>query len=107
LIPKPELHPKQVMHAPTLDPATNFIGWIWSAMPYWVVKAARHGAVINQKIVGKVECVECKRWMWTCDMQRENTCEECDYILHARNRELQKTHGRARGGILINPFGSV
>ena len=106
LLPKVEPTPKQVMHAPSIDPSKDFTGWDWRSMPYWVLKAAPHNAATSKKIIGRTECIECKRKIWHCD-PREDTCEECQYLLYQRNRDLQATRRRARGGILVNPFRDV
>lgn len=82
----------------------DFTGWLWGALPYGVVKAARNGNVQGAKVVAKVECVECKRPMWTCDVAREDMCEEDEYLLHSRNRDMIVDRAKRNNMKAINPF---
>jgi hypothetical protein len=92
------------IHAPSIDPNFDFTGFALERLPYWVLKAAKHGAVQSHIIVGKTECVECKRKIWTCDLKLEDTCEECSYVLFEKLSEMrQQRAGREQRGI-VNPF---
>lgn len=69
-----------------------------------MVKAARNGAVGGFTVVGKNECVQCWREMWTCDIERENLCEEDDYSLRARNWDLRAARAKRQNMKAVNPF---
>lgn len=86
--------------------AYDFTGWDWRELPKEAVKAARNGAVTGHTITGKLEdgCVNCKRETWTCDAQRENLCEECDYFLRRENRELLIDRAKRNSQKPVNPF---
>lgn len=95
----------KAIQAPFVDPAYDFTGWVLEKLPYQVLRAAKHGAVKSHIVVGKVECVNCKRLCWSCDKRLEDTCVECDYIQHEENRDL--TIARARRQMTmgtVNPF---
>jgi len=103
---KPEpVRPLGPIHAPTIDPNFNFAGVLREDLPYWVLKTAKHGAVTSHIVIARVECVNCKRLAWTCDKRLEDTCEECDYLMHDRNREFQIERARRQMTIgNVNPF---
>lgn len=85
----------------------DFTGWDWRQLPYGCVKAARNGAVQGNKIHSSLECVECKRPMWTCDPKRENLCEECDYFLRSRNWDMKAQRAKRNNLKPVNPFGET
>jgi hypothetical protein len=103
---KPEvIHANKPIHAPTIDPNYDFTGVIREKLPYWVLKTAKHGAVQNHVVVGRIECINCKRLAWTCDKRLEDTCEECDFLMHEENRDLQIVRARRQlEAPHINPF---
>jgi hypothetical protein len=69
-----------------------------------VVKSARNGAVQGHTVIAKMECLECKRPMWTCDPKREDLCEEDDYLLRTRNWELKAERAKRNNMKPVNPF---
>jgi hypothetical protein len=71
------------------------------------VKAARNGAVASHSVVARIECLECKRPMWTCDPARENLCEEDDYMLRVRNWDLRAARAKRNNLKPVNPFGDA
>lgn len=77
----------------------------WRYLPYGAVKAARNGAVGGFAVVGKNRCVQCWREMWTCDIERENLCEEDDYYLRSRNWDLKAERAKRQNMKVVNPFG--
>jgi len=103
---KPEpVRPFAPIHAPTIDPNYDFKGVAWKDLPYWVLKAARHGGVTNHLVVARIECVSCKRLMWSCDPKLEDLCEEDDYAQHEQNRDFQTLRARRQMQIgTVNPF---
>jgi hypothetical protein len=82
----------------------DFTGWDWNLLPHGVVKSARNGGVPGHTVIARIECLECKRPIWTCDPKREDLCEEDDYLLRSRNWDLRS--GRAKRNNLkpLNPF---
>lgn len=70
-------------------------------------KAARNGAVSNHTILGRVLCIECKRPIWTCDLEREDTCEEDEYLLRVRNWDLRAARAKRNNMKPVNPFGDA
>ena len=67
-----------------------------------MVKAARYGG--PAVVTAKIECVECKRPMWSCNPALENLCEEDDYFLRSRNWDLRAERAKQNNLIAINPF---
>ena len=97
--------PNKPIFAPNIDPNFDFTGYVREKLPYWVLKAAKHGAVQSHVIVGKIECTNCKRFCWSCDAKLEDTCEECDYIQHEENRDLTIARSRRQMQMgVVNPF---
>jgi hypothetical protein len=93
------------IQAPFVDPAYDFTGWVLEKLPYQILRAAKHGAVKSHVIVGKNECVNCKRVMWTCDKKLEDTCADCDYLMHEENRDLSVARERRHITMgVVNPF---
>lgn len=76
-------------------------------MPFSVVKAARNGAVTGWTIASRMECVACKRPMWTCDPTREDLCEEDDYLQRRRNWDLRAERAKRNNMKPIDPFGAT
>jgi hypothetical protein len=103
---KPEpVRPFAPIHAPTIDPNYDFTGVLREKLPYWVLKAAKHGAVTSHVVVARIECVNCKRLAWTCDKRLEDTCEECDFMMHEENRDFQIMRARRQMQVgTVNPF---
>ena len=81
----------------------DFTGWRWDDLPRQVIKCARSAGVHTNRIIGKVECTECKRQIWTCD-PRENLCEEDEYFLFMRNVDLKQQRARRLDRKPVNPF---
>ena len=103
---KPEvIHANKPIHAPTIDPNYDFTGVIRERLPYWVLKAAKHGAVQNHVVVGRIECISCRRLMWTCDKNLEDLCEEDEYLEHQRNRDMDVARQTRQSQMpVVNPF---
>jgi hypothetical protein len=78
------------------------IGRDWSQVPFGEVKSARNNG--PSIITARIECVECKRPMWTCDPQREDLCEEDDYFLRSRNWDLRAQRNQTAARKPFNPF---
>jgi len=80
----------------------DFTGWDWTQLPFGLVKSARNGG--PSVIAAKAECVNCKRAIWTCNIQLENLCEECDYLLRRNNWDERAKQAKARVRKPYNPF---
>ena len=102
---KPEApKPNKPIAAPNIDPNFDFTGYLRERLPYWILKADKHGSVQSHVIVGRIECTECKRMCWTCDPKLEDTCEECSYLLFDRLSELRKQRNAREARGAVNPF---
>ncbi len=103
---KPEpIRPNKPIHAPSIDPNYDFTGVVREAMPFWVLKMAKHGAVKSHIIVGREPCVECHRLAWTCDKKLEDTCDECNYILFQQLSDMRQQTNKRHAQIgVLNPF---
>ena len=86
------------------DRKADFTGWDWNKLPHWVTKAARQGSVTSNIITAKVECIECKRDMWTVNAKLEDMCEECEW--HSREAVRKNTRIKANRRVngSYNPF---
>jgi hypothetical protein len=51
-----------------------------------------------------MECVACKRPMWTCDPAREDLCEEDDYYQRSRNWDLKAERAKRNHLKPFDPF---
>jgi len=80
----------------------DFTGWEWNNLPFQVVKSARNGG--SNVITARIECVNCKRAIWTCNPKLEDLCEECDYFLRSRNWELIGARNKKNARRTYNPF---
>lgn len=95
----------QQTHSVSPDPNADYTDWPWTKVPYWVLKAARSGNPRSGNVVKeKIECVECKRFIWTCDKVHENMCEECEYVAYTKIVELRRAQAKRSAGRLVNPF---
>jgi len=102
---EPEPQPEPKTEFTQADLATyDFTGWDWRQLPKGVVKAARNGAVPGFTIVAKMECVECKRPMWTCDPKREDICEEDEYFKRSALWDLRAARAKRNNMKPVNPF---
>jgi hypothetical protein len=99
--PTPQAVPKVWTQALLHD--FDFTGWRWDDLPKDVIKCARGRGVHTNRVIGKVECTECKRQIWTCD-PRENLCEEDEYYLFIRNIDLKKERAKRQDRKPVNPF---
>lgn len=80
----------------------DFTGWDWGKLPYGVVKAARNGG--HSIVTARIECVECKRPMWSCHPKLEDLCEEDDYLLRVRNWDLVADRAKRNNLKPVNPW---
>jgi hypothetical protein len=85
----------------------DFTGWDWRQLPHDVVKAARSGSVLGFRIVAQMECVECKRPMWTCDLSREDMCEEDEYLKRSALWDMRAARAKSNNQKPLNPFGEA
>lgn len=88
---------------PELVRTYDFTGWRWGALPFGTVKSARGGNVQSDIVTLKHECIECRRTIWACS-PLENLCEEDDYYLHERNREMIRSRAKRNAFRPVNPF---
>lgn len=82
----------------------DFRGWDIRRLPYGIEKAARGGATSGNTVEGPVECVSCKRTVWSVNPVRENLCESCDYYKRNELWDMRAERAKARNMIPINPF---
>ena len=54
-----------------------------------------------------MECLECKRPMWTCNPHKDDLCEEDDYLLRVRNWDLRAARAKRNNMKPVNPFGEA
>ena len=102
---QPQPRTNKVIPAPFVDPNYDFTGWVLEKLPYQILRCAKHGGVTSHIVVGRVECVNCKRLAWTCDKRLEDTCADCDYMMHEENRDFQIMRARKQMQIgTVNPF---
>ncbi|HKD45411.1 MAG TPA: hypothetical protein VKD24_07110 [Candidatus Angelobacter sp.] len=80
----------------------DFTGWDYRQLPHDVWKAARNGA--NCIVAGKVECLECKRMVWSCNPKLEDLCDVCDFLLRYRNAELKIARSKREYHRPVNPW---
>ena len=101
--PPPAVEPVKLDYEKAVDRNHDFTGWHLSKLPHWAPKAARAGAVASDIVIGKRECVECRQECWYCD-DREDLCEQCDYTLRERNRDLVIQRAHRNNMRVSNPF---
>jgi hypothetical protein len=82
----------------------DFQGWDIRRLPYGVEKAARSGTVAGNTVEGPVECVGCKRPVWSVSPKMENLCETCDYYMRNEIWEMRAARAKRNNMKPVNPF---
>jgi hypothetical protein len=82
----------------------DFRAWDIRRLPHGVLKAARSGAVPGNEIEGLVECVGCKRNVWSVDVERENLCEFCDFYQRNEIWDMRAARAKRNNMKPINPW---
>lgn len=73
-------------------------------LPYPTLKAEEYLPRTPQDRFSQMRCLECNRPMWTRNQKKEDTCEECGFILRERFHELRVRHETGQGQGFIDPF---
>jgi hypothetical protein len=82
----------------------DFRAWDIRRLPPGVEKAARGGVIASNEVAGPVECVSCKRTVWSVDPVRENICESCDYYQRTEIWDMRAARAKRNNMVAVNPF---